>query len=100
MDVVDLIVQSSSSSLGGVSVQFDGVAAPLVSVSATQVIAIVPYEVAGEATTQMQLLFTTTDRDTVPSRGGADASGPFLRRLNGGRPGARSKPGCESELGR
>ncbi len=57
MGVIDPASGLQASSLSGVAVQFDGVPAPLVSVSATQVIAIVPYEIAGETTTQMRILF-------------------------------------------
>ncbi|MCC6539104.1 MAG: serine hydrolase [Bryobacterales bacterium] len=41
--------------LGGTRVWFDGVAAPLVYTSAGQVSAIVPYSVAGKATTRMEV---------------------------------------------
>lgn len=46
-----------ATSLGDVQVTFDGVAAPLVYVSATQVNAIVPYEVYGKASTQLQVTY-------------------------------------------
>jgi uncharacterized protein (TIGR03437 family) len=45
-----------SSVLSGTQVLFDGIAAPLVYVSARQVSAIVPYEVAGQASTQMTVI--------------------------------------------
>src|ERR1022692_4016236 len=45
------------SNLGGVTVSFDGVTAPLVNASAFLVTAIVPYEVAGQTSTQMQVSF-------------------------------------------
>ena len=45
--------QSVTTSLAGTQVLFDGMAAPLTYVSATQVNAIVPFELAGAAVTQM-----------------------------------------------
>ena len=47
--------QALTQTLAGVRVLFDGVPAPLIYVSSTQVSAIVPYAVAGKTTTQMQL---------------------------------------------
>ena len=55
-------------SLGGAQVLFDGVAAPLLYASATQINAIVPYEIAGKTTTNVQLQFNSTaiPAGTVP----------------------------------
>ncbi len=47
---------SITKSLGGVQVLFDGFAAPLTYVSASQINAVVPYEVAGNPSTQMQVV--------------------------------------------
>lgn len=68
---------------GGVSVTFDGAPAPIVSASATQVIAIAPYEIASETTSQMTISFSgqtsaATALTVVPSAPGlfsADSSG-------------------------
>jgi uncharacterized protein (TIGR03437 family) len=46
-----------ATTLGGTQVTFDGIPAPLVYVSATQINAIVPYEVYGRVTTQMQVSY-------------------------------------------
>lgn len=46
-----------ATTLGGTRVTFDGIPAPLVYVSATQINAIVPYEVYGRVTTQMQVSY-------------------------------------------
>jgi uncharacterized protein (TIGR03437 family) len=46
--------------LGGVQISFDGTAAPLLYVSGTQVNAIVPYEIAGQSVTRMQLSLNNT----------------------------------------
>ncbi len=48
------------SQLAGTTVLFDGIAAPLLYVSATQVNAAVPYEVAGRTKTTMQVLYQGT----------------------------------------
>jgi uncharacterized protein (TIGR03437 family) len=58
----------------GVSVFFDGIAAPLLYSSSNQINAIVPYELAGRTTSQMQVenggnrspAFTVTLRDAAP----------------------------------
>jgi trimeric autotransporter adhesin len=55
-----------STKIGNTQVLFDGVAAPLIYVSATQINAIVPYEIAGRAVTEVLTIFN-----------GA-ASAPFL----------------------
>lgn len=51
--------------LGGTQVFFDGVAAPLVYVSNGQVNAIVPYAVAGAASTQMQVVYQGKATNTI-----------------------------------
>jgi len=59
---------------GGVSVSFDGIAAPLLYSSSNQINAIVPYELAGRTTAQLQVEnagirstpFTVTLRDAAP----------------------------------
>jgi uncharacterized protein (TIGR03437 family) len=59
---------------GGVRVFFDGIAAPLLYASSNQINAIVPYELAGRTTSQMQVEnggvrstpFTVTLRDAAP----------------------------------
>jgi len=59
--------------LAGTSVTFNGVAAPLLYVSATQVNAVVPYEVAGcmQATLQVQFQGTTSAGMSLPCAGAA-----------------------------
>lgn len=54
--------------LGGTTVTFNGVAAPLLYVSATQVNAIVPYEIAGctQATLEVQFQANTSAGTSVP----------------------------------
>lgn len=44
-------------SLGEVQVLFDGIASPIVYASATQINAVVPYEVYGRTTTRLQILY-------------------------------------------
>ncbi len=48
--------------LGGTQVLFDGVAAPLIYVSAGQVNTIVPYGVAGASTTRVQVMYQASRR--------------------------------------
>jgi uncharacterized protein (TIGR03437 family) len=72
-----------NTSVAGASVLFDGVAAPLVTVSATRVTAIVPYEIDGNNSTQMQVSFngqtsapmTLTVAPSFPGLFSADSSG-------------------------
>lgn len=72
-----------ASTLGGVTVNFNGHAAPLIYVSATQISAIVPYSVAGLASTQLQIQYLGTTSaamtvpvtDAVPALFTADSSG-------------------------
>jgi uncharacterized protein (TIGR03437 family) len=69
--------------LGGSSVTFDGIAAPMISASATQLIAIVPYEVDGANATQMVVSFSGQSSatlslavaQTAPGLYAADSSG-------------------------
>jgi uncharacterized protein (TIGR03437 family) len=49
-----------ATSLNGLQVTFDGTPAPLIYTSATQTNLVVPYEVAGKASTTMQLTYTTS----------------------------------------
>jgi uncharacterized protein (TIGR03437 family) len=72
-----------ANNIGGASVLFDGIAAPLVNAFATQLTAIVPYEVANESSTQMQVSFngqtsapmTLTVAPSFPGLYSADFSG-------------------------
>ncbi len=57
-----------ANSLAGVQVLFDGVPAPLIYVSSTQIGAAVPYEVSGKTSTQVQVTWQgqTSNTITVP----------------------------------
>jgi uncharacterized protein (TIGR03437 family) len=57
-----------ATTLAGVQVLFDSVAAPLVYVQANQVSAVVPYEVSGKTATQVQVVYQgqTSAAQTVP----------------------------------
>jgi uncharacterized protein (TIGR03437 family) len=57
-----------TTSLGGVQALFDGVAVPLLSAQAGQVTAVVPYEVSGNTSTQLQISYQgqTSSAVTVP----------------------------------
>jgi len=63
--------------LGGTQVLFDGVAAPLVYVSATQVNAIVPYGVRGPGTTRVQVIFQGKPTNTISVPVAASSPGVF-----------------------
>jgi uncharacterized protein (TIGR03437 family) len=63
-----------ATSLGGTQVFFDGVPAPLVYVTAQQVSAIVPYEVAGQQTTQ--LVVVRDGQSTPPAAWQVAAAAP------------------------
>ena len=63
--------------LAGASVTFNGVAAPLLYVSATQVNAIVPYEVAGCTQAMLQVEFQGTNSPATPLPCAAAAPGLF-----------------------
>src|SRR5437867_3360807 len=52
-----------STLLSGVQVIFDGVAGPLIAVSDKQISAIVPYGLAGNATTQIQVVYQGATSD-------------------------------------
>jgi uncharacterized protein (TIGR03437 family) len=72
-----------ATSVGGASVLFDGVAAPLVNASATRLTAIVPYEIANRNSTQMKVSFsgqtsapmTLTVAPSFPGLFSADSTG-------------------------
>jgi uncharacterized protein (TIGR03437 family) len=72
-----------ATSVGGATVLFDGVAAPLVNASATQLTAIVPYEIANQNSTQMKVSFngqmsapmTLTVAPSFPGLFSADSTG-------------------------
>ena len=59
-----------SANIGNTQVFFDGIAAPLTYVSVGQINAVVPYEVAGKASTQMTVNFNgaVSAARTVPAR--------------------------------
>ncbi len=67
-----------STSLAGTQVLFDGVAAPLVYVSATQINAIVPYELYGKTATQLQVSYNSVPSTAVSLGVATAAPGIFL----------------------
>jgi uncharacterized protein (TIGR03437 family) len=62
-----------ATTLAGVQVLFDGRAAPLIYVSSTQLSAVVPYEVSGQTSTQIQVTYQgqTSNTVTIPVTNGA-----------------------------
>ena len=69
--------------LAGTTVLFDGVLAPLLYVSATQVNAVVPYEVAGCTQTTMQVMYQGTGSMGTALPCASAAPGPFTFNASG-----------------
>ena len=67
-----------STTLSGTQVTFDGIPAPLVYVSATQVNAIVPYEIFGRTSTQLQVQYNGGTSQPVDLGVALSAPGIFL----------------------
>ena len=78
----------SDNFLAGTRVWFDGIAAPLVYTSAVQLAAIVPYEVAGETTTHMQVEYLGAMSLPVTSSVVASLPGLFTNTASGTGQGA------------
>jgi uncharacterized protein (TIGR03437 family) len=74
--------------LGGTTVMFDNVAAPVLYTSATQVNAIVPYEVASRTTSQITIMNNGTTSANFPVQLVATAPGIFSLTQNGSGQGA------------
>ena len=72
----------------GVHVLFDGVPAPVLYASAGQVNVVVPYEVAGESTTQVQVEYLGALSPPVSLPVAATAPGIFTLNASGAGPGA------------
>jgi len=72
-----------SSTLAGVQVKFDGVAAPLIYVTATQVAAVVPYDVDGRSSTSVQVTVGGRASNTVTVPVAAAAPGIFTADASG-----------------
>jgi uncharacterized protein (TIGR03437 family) len=77
-----------ANTVAGAQILFDGVPAPLVYVSATQASAIVPYEVAGQTTTQMQAVYNSVKSNIVAVPVAATAPGVFTANSTGSGQGA------------
>jgi uncharacterized protein (TIGR03437 family) len=75
-------------SLAGTQVMFDGVAAPLIYTSATQLSAVVPYEVAGKASTLVQVVYQTQSSNGVTEPVAAVVPGIFTADSSGHGQGA------------
>ncbi|MGA2598421.1 MAG: putative Ig domain-containing protein [Bryobacteraceae bacterium] len=67
-----------STSLAGTQVLFDGIAAPLTYVSATQINAIVPYELYGKTATQLQVAYNSVPSTPVSLGVATSAPGIFI----------------------
>jgi uncharacterized protein (TIGR03437 family) len=76
--------------LAGVQVLFDGVPAPLIYVSQSQIAAMVPYGVGGKPTTQVQLTYLGVSSDAFSKAVAATAPGIFTADASGKGQGAIS----------
>jgi uncharacterized protein (TIGR03437 family) len=77
-----------STSLAGTQVLFDGIAAPLVYTEAEQVSAVVPYEVSGRISTQVQVVYQGQNSNVVAMPVGAVMPGVFTDNSSGQGQGA------------
>lgn len=77
-----------ANSLAGTRVLFDGIAAPLVYVSANQLSAIVPSAVAGRASTRLQVIANDLPSEVVTLPVAAATPGIFTLNFSGRGPGA------------
>jgi uncharacterized protein (TIGR03437 family) len=77
-----------ANSIAGVQVYFDGVPAPLLYASSGQVNAVVPYSVAGQSTTQLQLEYLGVLSNPVTLQVVATSPGVFSVNASGQGPGA------------
>ncbi|HEV2445189.1 MAG TPA: BACON domain-containing carbohydrate-binding protein [Candidatus Sulfopaludibacter sp.] len=80
--------QNITTSLAGVQVMFGAVPAPLTYVSATQINAVVPYGVAGNATTQVQVQYQGQSSSALSASVQPAAPAIFSADLSGHGPGA------------
>jgi len=77
-----------ATSLAGFQVLFDGTPAALIYVSSTQVSAVVPYEVSGKASTQVQVVYQGQASNAVSVPVTTSAPGIFSLSASGAGPGA------------
>jgi uncharacterized protein (TIGR03437 family) len=74
--------------LAGTQALFDGVAAPIIYTSSTQVSVVVPYEVAGKTSTQVQVVYQNQSSNTVAEPVTAVVPGIFTADSSGHGQGA------------
>jgi uncharacterized protein (TIGR03437 family) len=77
-----------STSLGGTQVLFDGVAAPMIYTQAAQVSVVVPYGVAGQSSTQVQVTYQGQNSNVVSVPVATAVPGIFTIEASGYGPGA------------
>ncbi len=78
---------SVATTLANVKVMFDGFAAPLVYAESDQVAAVVPYEVAGETSTKVQVFYQSQNSNVLTVPVVAAAPGIFTLNYSGTGPG-------------
>jgi uncharacterized protein (TIGR03437 family) len=74
--------------IGGVQALFNGIPAPMVYASSTQVSAVVPYEIASAANPSVRITYEGQTSDAYPLSVAASAPGLFSQNASGGGQGA------------
>jgi uncharacterized protein (TIGR03437 family) len=77
-----------ATTIGGVQVLFNGVAAPMIYASSTQVSAVVPYEMAGIATPPLWIRYAGQTSNAFQVTSTTTAPGLFTQNASGSGPGA------------
>lgn len=83
--------------IGAVQALFDGVAAPLTYVNAAQINCVVPYEVAGKSTTNLQVMIQNKPTNTVALPVAASSPGVFAITNSNGSVNSASNPAPPSD---
>ena len=77
-----------ATTIGGVQVLFNGIAAPMIYASSTQVSAVVPYEMAPAVSLSVWIKYAGQTSNTYQLFSGATAPGLFTQNASGSGPGA------------
>lgn len=76
-----------STNVGNTTVTFDGIAAPIIYASATQTSVMVPYEIGGRTTTNIQITYSGVPSAALPYSVTAAVPGIYTQNLQGTGPG-------------
>jgi uncharacterized protein (TIGR03437 family) len=86
------VASSPAAGLGGVQVYFDNFAAPIIYAQAEQINAQVPWEIAGQTTTQMRILYNGVEAGAASVPVGAALPGVFYIENSDGSLNSPSNP--------